>query len=59
MKIALVGATGLVGNTFLKVMEERSFPLTGLLPVASARSAGRSIEYAGKKLEVLDISSAT
>lgn len=47
-KVGIVGATGLVGTTFLKVLEERDFPIDELYLFASARSAGKEIEYRGK-----------
>ncbi len=47
-KVGIVGATGLVGATFLKVLEERDFPIDELYLFASARSAGREVEYRGK-----------
>lgn len=47
-KVGIVGATGLVGTTFLKVLEERDFPIDELYLFASARSAGREVEYRGK-----------
>ncbi len=53
MKVAVVGATGLVGSVMLKVLNERNFPLTELIPVASARSAGKEIEYNGKKHKIV------
>ena len=53
MRVAIVGATGLVGSTMLRLLEERSFPLTELIPVASARSAGSTIRFAGKDYTVL------
>jgi len=40
MKVAVVGATGMVGQVMLQVLEERSFPVTTLIPVASSRSVG-------------------
>jgi aspartate-semialdehyde dehydrogenase len=55
MKVAVVGATGLVGTVMLKVLEERNFPLTELLPVASAKSAGKTIRFKGKDVKVLTI----
>jgi aspartate-semialdehyde dehydrogenase len=58
MKIAVVGATGLVGNVMLKVLEERNFPMDELLLVASERSVGKKIEYKGKQHEVISIPSA-
>lgn len=53
MRVAIVGATGLVGSTMLRLLEERKFPITELLPVASSRSAGSTISYAGKEYTVL------
>ena len=53
MRIAVVGATGLVGSTMLRLLEERNFPVTELLPVASAGSAGKKIVFAGKEYEVI------
>jgi aspartate-semialdehyde dehydrogenase len=52
MKIAVVGATGLVGTKMLQVLKERNFPVTELIPVASERSVGKEIEYNGKKYKV-------
>ena len=52
MKVAVVGATGLVGTVMLKVLEERNFPLTELIPVASEKSVGKEIEFKGKKYKV-------
>jgi aspartate-semialdehyde dehydrogenase len=53
MRVAIVGATGLVGSTMLRILRERSFPVTELIPVASARSAGSNITFAGNDYEVL------
>ena len=53
MKVAVVGATGLVGSVMLKVLAERNFPVTELIPVASAKSAGKEIEFKGKKYKVV------
>ena len=58
MKIAVVGATGLVGTEMLKVLAERQFPLTELLPVASAKSVGQEVEYQGKKYPVVSMDDA-
>ena len=58
MKVAVVGATGLVGTVILKVLEERNFPLTELLPVASAKSAGKTIRFKGKDVKILTIDEA-
>lgn len=53
--IAVVGATGAVGETILKVLEERNFPVGKLYPLASSRSAGKKIEFNGAWVEVLDL----
>ena len=45
MNVAVVGATGMVGEIMLKVLQERKFPLTELLPVASERSVGTTIQF--------------
>ncbi len=52
MKIAVVGATGLVGGEMLKVLTERNFPVSDLIPVASAKSVGQSIIFKGKAYKV-------
>lgn len=52
MKVALVGATGLVGGEMLKVLEERNFPVTELIPVASEKSVGKEMTWKGKKYKV-------
>ncbi len=53
MKVAVVGATGLVGSEMLKVLAERNFPVTELIPVASERSKGKEIDFRGKKYKVV------
>jgi aspartate-semialdehyde dehydrogenase len=53
--IAVLGATGLVGDTMIKVLEERKFPVGELFPLASNRSLGKSIEFNGKRLPVIDV----
>ncbi|MEO0472441.1 MAG: aspartate-semialdehyde dehydrogenase [Bacteroidota bacterium] len=53
MKVAVVGATGLVGTEMLRVLEEMNFPLTELIPVASARSVGKQVSYQGKDYTVV------
>ena len=58
MKVAVVGATGLVGTEMLKVLAERQFPVTELLPVASAKSVGQEIEFQGKKYKVVSMDDA-
>ena len=52
MKVAVVGATGLVGSKMLKVLAERDFPISELIPVASARSKGKKVVFKGKEYEV-------
>jgi aspartate-semialdehyde dehydrogenase len=52
MKVAVVGATGLVGTMMLKVLEERNFPVSELIPVASEKSVGKEIDFKGKKYKV-------
>ena len=58
MKVAVVGATGLVGGEMLEVLEEFNFPVTELIPVASARSAGKKIKFAGKEFSVTTLDKA-
>ena len=58
MKVAVVGATGMVGNVMLQVLSERNFPVTELIPVASARSAGSKIVFSGKKYTVVELEAA-
>ena len=58
MKVAIVGATGLVGTKMLQVLAERNFPVTELIPVASERSIGKEIEFRGNKFKVVSITDA-
>ena len=58
MKIALVGATGMVGNVLLEVLAERKLPITELLLVASERSVGKEIPFKGKTLKVIGLETA-
>lgn len=55
MKVAVVGATGLVGTKMLQVLAERNFPVTELVPVASERSVGKEVEFKGKKYKVVSM----
>jgi len=55
MKVAVVGATGLVGTKMLQVLEERNFPVTEIIPVASERSVGKEVEFKGKKYKVVSM----
>ena len=58
MKVAVVGVTGLVGTRMLEVLEERHFPVTELLPVASERSVGRKVTFSGKEYTVISADEA-
>jgi len=58
MKVAVVGATGLVGTKMLQVLAERNFPVTELYPVASERSIGKEVEFKGKQFKVVSYEDA-
>ena len=58
MKIAVVGATGMVGTVMLKLLEERQFPITELIPVASERSVGKKISYKGADYSIVSLTTA-
>ncbi|PTX15296.1 aspartate-semialdehyde dehydrogenase [Pontibacter mucosus] len=58
MKVAVVGATGLVGGEILKVLAERDFPVTELMLVASERSVGKQMEFKGKQIKVIGMQDA-
>jgi aspartate-semialdehyde dehydrogenase len=58
MKTAVVGATGMVGQTMIKVLEERNFPITELIPAASERSVGKEIMFKGKAVKVVSVMEA-
>ncbi len=58
MKVAIVGATGLVGNVMKKVLEERNFPVTELIPVATEKSVGKSYIFKGKEYKVVSMQQA-
>ncbi|MBC6993525.1 aspartate-semialdehyde dehydrogenase [Neolewinella lacunae] len=58
MRVAVVGATGLVGGVMFEVLKEHRFPITELLPVASARSVGKLITYEGKEYPVVSMEEA-
>jgi len=58
MKVAVVGATGLVGTKMLQVLAERNFPVTELIPVASEKSVGKEITYKGKQYKVVSVDTA-
>ncbi len=58
MKVAVVGATGMVGTVMLKVLEERNFPVTELIPVASAKSEGKKLAFKGKEYACVTLPTA-
>ena len=58
MRVAVVGATGMVGEVMLQVLAERQFPISELIPVASARSVGKQLEYEGKTYSVIGLEDA-
>jgi aspartate-semialdehyde dehydrogenase len=54
-RVAVLGATGLVGETMIRVLEERDFPVSELLPLASNRSVGKRVEFRGRHIPVIDV----
>ena len=58
MKIAVVGATGLVGGVMLQVLEERGFANCEIIPAASPKSVGKEVPFAGRKLKVVSVDDA-
>jgi aspartate-semialdehyde dehydrogenase len=58
MKVAVVGATGLVGTKMLQVLAERNFPVTELIPVASEKSVGKEVAFMGKQYKVVGMQTA-
>src|SRR5690554_3080927 len=58
MKVALIGATGMVGEVMLNILAERNFPVSELLLVASERSVGKEMEFKGKTYKVIDLQEA-
>ncbi len=58
MKVAVVGATGLVGSKMLQVLAERNFPVTEIIPVASEKSIGKKVTYKGKEFTVVSYQDA-
>ena len=58
MKVAVVGATGMVGNVMLQTLEERNFHITELIPVASERSIGKTISFKGKEYTIVSMQDA-
>jgi aspartate-semialdehyde dehydrogenase len=58
MKVAVIGATGMVGNVMLQVLKEQNFPITTLIPVASEKSVGKKMEFGGLAFEVVGLQTA-
>ena len=58
MKVVVVGATGMVGKVVLEILQERSFPLSELLVVASSKSVGQTLNFKNKKLTLISIEDA-
>ena len=58
MKLAVVGATGMVGQVMLKVLEERNFPITELIPVASKKSIGKTVKFKDKEYKIVSMQDA-
>ena len=58
MRIAVVGATGMVGNVMLEVLKEREFPISELIPVASERSVGKQIDFNGSTYTIVSMNDA-
>lgn len=58
MKVAVVGATGMVGNVMLQVLKEQNFPITEIIPVASEKSVGKDIEFGGLNYKVVGLQTA-
>jgi aspartate-semialdehyde dehydrogenase len=56
-RVCVLGATGLVGETMIRVLEERDFPVSELLPLASSRSVGKRVEFRGRHVPVIDVES--
>lgn len=53
--VAVVGATGLVGQTMIEILQERNFPVKKLVPMASERSIGETVLFNNRNIEVLDL----
>ncbi len=53
--IAIAGVTGAVGRVFLSILEQRKFPIKNLIPLASHRSAGKTVDFAGEEIEIREL----
>ena len=58
MKVAVIGATGMVGSVMLQILEERRFPITELIPVASERSTGKKVGFQSNEISILSMQDA-
>ncbi|MDA9160707.1 aspartate-semialdehyde dehydrogenase, partial [Flavobacteriaceae bacterium] len=58
MKVAVVGATGVVGSVLLDLLEKRNFPLTEIIPVASEKSVGNKISFKGQEYSIVSLTDA-
>ena len=58
MKVAVIGATGMVGHVMLQVLKEQNFPITTLIPAASEKSVGKKMEFGGLEFEVVGLQTA-
>ena len=58
MKVAVVGVTGVVGTVLLKLLEEREFPVSEIIPVASEKSVGNKIMFKGQDYKIVDLGDA-
>ncbi len=58
MRVAVVGATGLVGSKMMNILEERAFPVSEFIPVASSKSVGNNVRFSGKDYEVVSMENA-
>ena len=54
-RVCVLGATGLVGDMMIRVLEERDFPVSELFPLASSRSLGKRVEFRGRHIPVIDV----
>ena len=55
--VAVVGATGLVGEAIISILEERNFPVKNIVPLASARSVGREVSYRDERIPIVELES--
>ena len=58
MKVAVVGATGMVGTVLIKLLEDRNFPISEFIPVASEKSVGKTLDFKGQQFEIVSMQAA-